>query len=450
MIMISILQMLFHTMDTAVLGIMATDAEVAAVGACGSLISMLLCLVTGYSSAANVLISRRIGAGDEKGARRAVGVALVMGLLSGVILMVVVLTFSRHFLIMTNCQPEVLDMAVLYINIYFIGMPVMMLYNFIASILRAGGDSVRPMIYMIISGVVNVGLNFLFVIVFNMTVSGVAAATVISNLVSLILGIIALAKEKEYCKIEWRNLRIFREEFLEMIGIGLPSCLAGLSFYFGEVVVVSAVNSISTDAMTANTISSQLDRLNYTVGESIASATGVMISQSFGAKNFERVKKTFNVGMLYCVSVVMLIGVIVVLLSDPLIGIFTKSETVVALTKERLILVCLTNFVTCAMNVLTNALRALKRQHWVLIVGLICGFMIRSFWAWFAWPLVGTVSFLFICLPLSTLVGSIICFFVYKNASKKELKAPDTQVPESQKLSIGSESLRIGSNMKKK
>ena len=423
MVVVSILQMLFHTADTAVLGILSGDLEVAAVGACGSLVSMLVCLVTGYASAANVVISRRIGAGDRRGARVASGAAIVMGILSGLALMVVVLIFSRRFLIMTNCQPEVLDLADLYLKIYFLGMPITMLYNFVSSILRASGDSMRPMIYMIVSGVFNVALNVLFVGAFGMTVAGVALATVISNLIALALSLIALARNNEDCKIERKNLRLRKKELFEMIGIGLPSCLSGLSFYLGEVVVVSAVNSLGTAAMTANSISSQLDRVNYVVGSSIASAAGVMISQNFGAGYFDRIRKIMIKGALFCGATVMVIGLAVVACSDVLIGIFTDSPSVVALTKERLVIISLTNFVTCVCEVFSNSVRALKRPRTLLVVGVSCGFFVRSAWTWWIWPHCPTIPFLFLCLPLSTLVGMAIYFYVYKRAMKREKAA---------------------------
>ena len=420
MVLVSILQMLFHTADTAVLGIMSGDLEVAAVGACGSLVSMLVCLVSGYASAANVVISRRIGAGDRHGARVASGAAIVMGLLSGFALMAVVLVFSRRFLIMTNCQPEVLDMADLYLKIYFLGMPITMLYNFVSSILRASGDSVRPLIYMIVSGVFNVGLNVLFVGAFGLTVAGVALATVISNLIALGLALVALARNNDYCKIERKNLRLGKQEFLEMVEIGLPSCLSGLSFYFGEVVVVSAVNSLGTGAMTANSISSQLDRINYVVGSSIASAAGVMVSQNFGAGFFDRIRRIMRTGSLFCGVAVTVIGVAVVACSDLLIGIFTDSPSVVSLTKGRLVLVSLTNFITCVCEVFSNSVRALKRPRTLLVVGVSCGFFFRSAWAWWIWPLCPTIPFLFLCFPLSTLIGMAIYFVVYKRAMKRE------------------------------
>ena len=149
-IMVNLVQRLFHVADVAILGIMATDADVAAVGACGSIISMMVCLFSGYSSAANVVVAKRVGAQDEYRSRRATGTALVLGVLSGVILMVSVMIFARQILILTKCQEDVLDMATLYMRIYFAGMPITMLYNFVAALLRATGDSVKPMIYMMI------------------------------------------------------------------------------------------------------------------------------------------------------------------------------------------------------------------------------------------------------------------------------------------------------------
>ena len=214
LVIINPVQLLFHSTDIAVLGIMATDADVAAVGACGSIISILLCVFAGYSSAANVIVAKRVGAGDVEGARRATGCALVVGFLSGVILMTVTLIFAERFLILTNCQPDVLEMATLYMRIYFIGVPVTMLYNFTAAVLRATGDSVRPMIYMIISGVFNVVLNLVFVGALNMAVAGVALATVLSNAIAMIAALAALIKNKDYCKIKLKNLRLLSRNSL--------------------------------------------------------------------------------------------------------------------------------------------------------------------------------------------------------------------------------------------
>lgn len=417
-IIMNVFQMLFHAADVAVLGLMAGDAEVAAVGACGSLISMLLCLFSGYSSAANVVISRKVGEGDVEGARRATGTAIVLGLLSGLILMSVTLVFARRFLIMTNCQPEILDLATLYMRIYFLGMPITMLYNFVAAILRSTGDSMRPMIYMTVSGVLNVGANVIFVGALKMTVDGVAWATVLSNSVALVLALVAIARNKGYCKVELKNLRIRKREFLEIMRIGIPTCVQGLAFYFGEVVIVSGVNSISADAMTGNAIASQVDRLVYIIGSSIASASGVMVSQNFGSGNLKRVRKVVRVCMLYTVAATLGSGIIAVLIDDGVLGLLTESAAVIELAKGRMILTCLTNFITCGTEALGNMVRALKRPYVLLVGGIVGGFAVRSFWTWFVWPLVGGVPFLFIALPLSTFVGGVMYTFVYFRAMK--------------------------------
>lgn len=419
MVIINLVQLLFHSADIAVLGIMATDADVAAVGACGSLISMLLCVFAGYSSAANVVIARRVGAGDVAGARRATGVALVVGFLSGVILMTVTLIFAERFLIMTNCQPEVLEQSTLYMRIYFSGMPAIMLYNFVAAILRATGDSLRPMIYMISSGAINVILNALFVGVFNMAVGGVALATVLSNVTALVAALIALAKNRDYCKVEIKNLRLRKAEFFEMIRIGVPTCLCGIFFYAGEVVVVSAVNSISVDAMTANGIASQIDRFTYSVGSSIAAASGVMVAQNYGAGNFDRIPKIMKTAACYLTAVIISLSVVMTVFANFILGIFTDSDIVIGLAKERFIFVSFTNFITCTSEVYSNAVRALKRARTLMTVGFVCGFVVRSGWAWFVWPLFKNITFLFVCLPLSTFIGCIMYSFSYRSAMRE-------------------------------
>ena len=316
---------------------------------------------------------------------------------------------------MTNCQPDVLDQATVYMRIYFAGMPFIMLYNFVAAILRATGDSLRPMIYMITSGVLNVVLNIFFVGALNMSVSGVALATVLSNVAALIAALVALAKNKDYCKIELKNLRLRKQELYEMIRIGIPTCLCGIFFYAGEVVVVSCMNSISTDAMTANAVASQLDRFTYSVGASIASAAGgVMVAQNYGAERYDRIPKIMKIGAYYLTSVIIVVSIFLTLFADFILGIFTDSEAVISLAKERFILLTFTNFITCTSEVYSNTVRVLKRQRSLTTVGFVCGFAIRSGWALLIWPLYKTIPFLFVCLPLSTFVGCLIYRHSYK------------------------------------
>lgn len=418
MIVTNTISILFHAADVAVLAMFVEGPAVAAVGACGSLITLLVSIFTGLATGANVLISKCIGAKDEQKTRVAVGTSLTIGVLSGVLLMVVALIFARQFLILMNCQPDVLDMATLYLRIYFLGMPIMMLKNFVLAALRASGDSVRPMIYMMISGSVNVVANIIFVTVFHMTVSGVALATVLSSLLSLMLALIRLFRGNSLCSIGLRDLGIHKKELVEIVRVGVPTCFCSIFFYVANVVVTSAVNSMSTDTMTANAISGQFDGIIYTVGSAIAAATSVMVAQNYGAKQFDRIRKTMNVSMLYSTVVSLVLGALFVLFAEPMLRIMSDDPTVIGIAKERMTLLCLTYFITTMMEVLSFSLRALKREKSTMVVGGICGLGFRCLWTLCIWPLHPTLPMLYSCYTLSALLAVIIYVFVYRNVLK--------------------------------
>ena len=419
LILTNAVQILFHAADVAVLGIMTDDYAVAAVGACGPLISLFVSLFASFATGANILIAKHVGAKDKERGRRATGTALVLGLLSGVILMTVALIWARELLIMMNCQPDVLDRAVIYMRIYFMGMPIIMLYNFVGAILRSVGDSLRPMIYMFISGVINIGLNVFFVAVCNMTVEGVAIATLTSNLVSLVLALIALCKNKGYCKIEIKNLRFFKSELKEIVKIGVPSCLCSLSYYIANLFMAAGVNSISSDAMTANAIAGQYDAIVYNVGMSIAIACMSMVGQNYGAGLMDRVKKTVSVSLIYVTVASLSLGAVFVILSSYLLGFMTDSQAVIAIGKEQLTVVCLTHFVTSIMEVFSFSLRALKRPNCTMVVGFICGFGIRALWATVIWKhLGGSIGTLFLAYVVSAGSAAIIYAVIYARTVK--------------------------------
>ncbi len=410
----NVVGVLFHTADTAVLAFMAGDEAVAAVGACGSLFTLLTTLFTCFATGANVLVARLIGAKDELGVRRATGTALVIGLGAGVILMVFAVIFAKDLLTLMQCQPDVLDQATLYMRIYFLGMPITMLYSFIAALLRASGDSVRPMKYMLIAGVLNVGLNVLFVGLFGLAVAGVAVATVLSNLVSLILGLNAMIRSRGMCRIERQHLRLRRYEFLEMLKIALPSCLGAMFFFVSNAIISATVNGMSTDAMAANAYASQFDGFIYTVGTAIASATAVMVGQNFGAGQLDRIKKTIGVSVAYVTAVSLIMGVSFVLLADPLLSILTDSTEIIAIAKGRMTFLCLTYFVTSIMEVYSFSLRSLRRQNATMVVSGICGFGVRCTWTWFVWPHFGTLDMLFVCYTVSAALAIICYLFIYR------------------------------------
>ena len=414
LILTNVVQLLFHAADVTVLGIMVDDTAVAAVGACGPIISLLVSLFASFATGANILIAKHVGAGNEERARKATGTAMIVGFASGVIMMIVALIWAEDILILMKCQSDVLDLATTYMRIYFLGMPVIMLYNFSAAVLRSVGDSLRPMIYMLIAGVVNIGLNVFFIAVCHLTVIGVALATFTSNAISLLLALIALFRNKGYCKIEIKNLRIFKSEIKEIIKIGVPACLCSLSFYIANLFVAAGVNSISTDAMTSVALAGQYDAIVYNVGMSIAVACMSIVGQCYGAGLIDRVKKVVGVSAIYAAVSSLLIGSLVVIFSRPLLDIMTDSEAVIALGREQLRVVCLTHFITSLMEVLSFSLRALKRPNCTLIVGFICGFGIRTLWVTVVWEMLGkTVTNLFFAYGVSAFIAMVIYFVIF-------------------------------------
>lgn len=419
MIITNTIGILFHAADIAVLAFLVDGPAVAAVGACGSLITLLVSLFTGLATGANVLISKRIGAGDEHGTKKAIGTSLVIGLLSGVVLMIFAVTFARKLLILMQCQPDVLDMATLYMRIYFLGMPILMLSTFVSGILSASGDSVRPMFYMILGGSINVAANVFCVLVFHMTVEGVAIATVFSTAVTLVSALIRLSRIRGICRVEFRYLKIGREELFEIVRVGIPTCFCSLFFYAANVIYATAVNSMSTDAMTANAVSGQFDGIIYTVGAAIASASSVMVSQNFGARQYDRIRKIIRVAVLYVSAVSIFLGGCFVLFAEPMLGLLSDSPAVIAIAKDRMTFLCLTYFVTSIMEVFAFSLRALRHQKSTMVVGGVCGFGVRCLWAWFVWPLYPTLSMLFAGYTVSAFAAIVIYLFVYRTVRKQ-------------------------------
>ncbi len=418
MILSNTINLLFHAADVAVLAYFADGSAVAAVGACGSLITLMVSLFTGLSTGASVLIAKRVGENNRQGTTRAIGTALTIAVLSGLFLMTVSLLFSRRFLILMNCQPDVLDMAVLYMKIYFLGSPIMMLNTFATAALIATGDSTHPMFYSSLSGVINVAANVFFVKICNLQVAGVAIATVGSAAVSVVLVLTRLFGKRGRGMLDLRSLGINRNDLFDIIKVGVPTCLCSLSFFSANVILASAVNSISTDAMTANSISGQFDGFIYTIGAAIASATSVMVAQNYGARRFSRIRKTIRVSVVYVTTVSITLGMLFVILAEPLLRILSDSDSVIAIAKDRMTLLCLTYFVTSIMEVFSFSLRAIKRQKSTMVVGAVCGFGIRCLWRFFVWPLRPTLSVLFACYAVSALAAIVIYVFVYRNALK--------------------------------
>lgn len=419
LLLTNVLQLTFNMADIIVLGSLVSDDAVAAVGATGALINLIIGLFVGLSVGANVLVARCVGSGDRDKAHKIVGMSVLLGVTVGVLLGIVGFFCSRYFLEWMGCDVEVIDMATKYMRIYFVGMPIILLYNFCAAILRAVGDTVRPLIYLVVGGVVNVGLNILFVAVFHKDVEGVAIATVASQLISAVLSVITLLKSDGYARFKWSNLRFYKAELAEMAKIGLPAGLQGCVFSLSNVVIQSTVNSFGKTVMTANTVASQLDGFIYNAMNAVSLSAMAFVSQNLGARNFDRINKITKEALALAGIVGVVMGGIVLLLRVPLCNLFTDSQEVVQNACTRLYIIASTYFTCGLMDVMSNVMRGLGRSTTAMIVSLSGSCLFRILWIMTLCRWVHTLPMLYWVYPVSWVLTFIIFAFMYKPTLKK-------------------------------
>ncbi|MCM1533623.1 MAG: MATE family efflux transporter [Corallococcus sp.] len=421
----NILQLLFNVADVAVLGIAGYD--IGPVGSTGALINLIIGLFVGLSVSANVLVARFVGSDEKERAERVVGISVLFALAVGAFLAVVGVLCSRTFLSWMNCPSEFLDDATTYMQIYFIGMPIVLLYNFCASIMRAVGDTFRPLIYLIIAGVVNVGLNFLLTYVSDMGVAGVAIATVASQLVSVVLAMISLIRSKGFAHFSVKNMRFFKSEFVEMLKIGLPAGLQGCVFSLSNVVIMSTINSFGTVAVNGNTLGAQFDGFIYNAMNAIALSCMAFVSQNLGAKNVARIRKT--VGISLCVVTVVGLAVcgVVLLVARPVAVLIKQPSDVIEYAIRYRLLLLGTTYFTCGlMEVMSYTMRGLGKSTLAMIVSLSGSCLFRILWIYTVCKWVTEIPAAYYALywvyPVSWVLTFAIFIAMYFPAIKKVQK----------------------------
>ena len=399
-----VLQLVFNATDIAVLGILVGDDAVAAVGSTGAIINLMTCLFTGISVGANVVVARFSGAQNTERARKSVGCAVISSLLFGVFLVIIGILSVRSILEWTKCDPAVIDMAATYLKIYFLGMPIVMLYNFCAAILRAVGDTKRPMVFLCIGGVINVVLNVFFILVCNMTVEGVAIATVISQLVSAILSLAVMLKETGYSRLEFRYLRIYKDEFFDMLKIGIPSGIQTSMFSISNLLIQSAFNELGKTVMAGNTVASQLDGFIYNAMYAVAAAAISFTGQNYGAGRIDRIKKIMWRAMILSAGVGMIVGGGVLLFDRELCSIISDDPAVIEVACTRILILGGTYYLCGIMDVCSSIMRGLGKSAVATLVCLIGSCLFRILWLETVYLLNPCVEMIYIVYPISWLL----------------------------------------------
>ena len=419
----SMLQQLFNSADVAVVGKFTGKQALAAVGSNGPVINLLVNFFVGISVGTNVVIARYVGSGNEKRANSAAHTAVLVSVICGFVIMALGLLVSPLILNLIGTPDDFIDLAVLYLRIYFCGMPFMMLYNFCSAIFRSKGDTKKPLIYLFVSGIVNVILNLIFVIVFKMGVAGVAIATVISNMISSVLMLRSLTKEEGAIKITLKNLKIDKRNLSEIIRVGMPAGIQGMVFSISNVCVLSGLNLLGTDVVSASSAAQNYENLIYFMSNSFAQATVTFVSQNYGAGNLKRCKRAVLIGMGLSVAASAAMFAVFIVFRTPLLGIYTDDKEIIRIASQRLAVVGGTHFMCGIMDNLSCCMRGLGYSLEPALISMAGACGLRVLWIYTVFKKVQTFTMLVAVYPISwfatALVLGIVCIYKFKVAEKK-------------------------------
>ena len=410
-----ILQLLFNAADMIVVGRWVGSDALAAVGSTGSLINLLVNVFIGLSVGANVLVARYFGAGQERELSDMVHTAVLTSVICGFLLIFVGFFVAPSALLAMGTPKEVLGQSVLYIRIYFAAMPAMMLYNFGAAILRAVGDTRRPLYFLTAAGIINVILNLIFVIGFSMGVAGVALATAVSQVISAGLVLRCLMRSDSAYRLDLKAVRIVPHKLLMMMQIGLPAGLQGAIFSISNVLIQSSVNSFGATAMAGNSAAGNLEGFVYTAMNTLHQTAVSFVGQNYGAHKYKRIGRT----AIMCVGIVTVVGLVmgngVYLAGRLLLHLYSPEEPVIAYGMKRLFYICCPYFLCGVMDTLVGCLRGLGHSVLPMLVSLTGACLFRIVWIYTVFSQNRTLDTLYISYPISWALTAFVhlgCFLL--------------------------------------
>lgn len=421
-----VLQLFFNAADIVVVGRFAGSTALAAVGSTGSLINLIVNIFMGLSVGTNVLVARYYGARDMKNLSETVHTAILASVICGFALIFIGGFLAEPMLRLMGSPEDVIDQATLYVRIYFAGMPAMMLYNFGAAILRSVGDTKRPLYFLTMAGVLNVGLNLFLVIVFHMGVAGVAIATVASQVLSAVLVLICLVKSDAPYRVDLKKLHIYKDKLLEMIRIGLPAGMQGSVFAISNVLIQSSINSFGSTVMAGSTAAGNIEGFVYIAMNAFYQTALSFTGQNMGAKKYDRVSRIMRLCVLNVAAIGLLLGALCTLFAQPLLSIYTTDPEVIQYGIERMMLVCLPYCICGVMDTLVGSMRGMGYSILPMIVSLTGACALRVVWILTVFAANPTLTTLFLSYPISWTVTALthfVCFLVAYNKLRKKAAA---------------------------
>lgn len=408
-----ILEQLFNASDIAIVGNFAqTDktAAVAAVGANSPIIGLILNLFIGIALGANVVIANAIGRDDKQTVQKAVHTSMVVSVIGGVLVAIIGEIIAEPLLTALNVPNDVLELALLYLRIYFLGMPVILLYNFEAAIFRSIGETKMPLIALTLSGILNVLLNLFFVIVLKMSVNGVATATVLANVVSAGILYIKLVKSDKYIKVEFKKLRIDGKVFAKIMQIGLPAGIQSAVFAVANIVIQGAINSLGTTVIAASSAAFNIEIIAYNVMNSFSQACTTFVGQNFGANKIDRCKKTLFLCLIEDAIASGTAILIVLITGKFLLSIFNNDPEVIEIGYTRLVIIFIAYIFSMLYEVMSGYLRGFGFSLVPAILTTIGVCVVRIVWINTVFPVNRTFATIMTAYPVSLSTTAVLIF----------------------------------------
>lgn len=415
----NMLQLVYNAADQLIVGKFAGSTYLAAVGSTASLTNLIVCLMIGLSVGVSSVVARHFGAGNKTSLFRAVHTSMALAVISGIVLSLIGILFCKPLLKLMDTPHNVINLSALYMRICFLGIPAVVVFNFGSAILRATGDTKRPMLFITLSGVINVVLNFILVYFFKLHVAGVAIATVISQIVSAVLTVICLIRSEESSKLITKEIRIYKAELIQIVTVGIPASIQSVSFSLSNVFIQSSVNSFGEFAMAGATAASNVDNIIYQALNALYHTSLAFSSQNYGAGKKDRILKSVG----YCSFIVIVLGLalggLCYMFGKQLLIMFVDNKEAIAYGLERIKITCLPYFTCGLMEVSSGALRGINKSAVSMVISVIGACVLRVVWIYTIFPLNRTFSTLFLTYPVTWILSGLTLYIMFFHYLKK-------------------------------
>lgn len=415
LMMSNLLQVLFNISDVAVVGKFAGANALGSVGSTSILLTLFLAVPLGLAGGINVLTALAIGSKSKKDVSETVHTAAIISLIAGILLLLVGVVFARNILVILHTKDELIEGAVAYLHIYFLGMPALALYNFGNAVFSAGGNTKKPLMYLSSAGVLNVLLNLFFVIVLKIDVRGVALASAISQYVSAFLIARDLFGSHEIYRLRWKEMHLTTQKAKRILQIGVPSAFQYMIYSVANLFVQSGVNTFSATVVSGNSAAMNADNLVYDIMAAFYTVCGTFMGQNLGARNKKRVLNSYLISLLYSTLIAVVAGVLLVIFSHQFLGLFANDKAVIEAGVARLVILASCYWLSAPMDCTTAATRALGRTVIPTIIMILGSCVFRIAWIYTVFAAFGTTTSIYLLYGVSWLITGIpeVLYFIY-------------------------------------